>query len=189
MNKQDKLWNELSEEQRAEYSKEFQQETKKYSEDVKHCDSENDFEYNTGYSYGVITTLEAIFGSHNLNPKPKIRTWEDVCKRVEWDIDSWLSKIENAWIGYPIARKMIATAKIAKLIELGYGGMVSDEEWKNIGLPKYTIIPCNVKDELRIDMVYARDDKQFTAFHSQELAEEFMSYPENVELVKQYHML
>lgn len=77
---QDKLWNELSEEQKTEYSKEFQQESESYDINLKHCDEENGFEYRTGYSNGVITTLEDLFGSHNLNPKPL--TYADVSREL-----------------------------------------------------------------------------------------------------------
>lgn len=77
---QDKRWNSLSEEQRAEYRKEFQQESKKYHQNIKHCDRENDFEYYTGYSNGVISTLEDLFGEHNLKPNPL--TYNDVIKEL-----------------------------------------------------------------------------------------------------------
>ena len=63
---QDKLWNDLSEEKKKEYRKEFQQESESYNKSIKHCDIENDFEYYTGYSNGVICTLEEIFGEHNI---------------------------------------------------------------------------------------------------------------------------
>lgn len=72
---QDKLWNDLSNEKKKEYRKEFQQESKSYNINLKHCDEENGFEYRTGYSNGVISTLEDLFGSHNLQPK---LTYEDV---------------------------------------------------------------------------------------------------------------
>lgn len=135
-----------------------------------------------------VSELEAIFGKENLQPEPKIRTWKDVCKQVEWDINSWLSKIENAWIGYPIARKMIATAKIAKLIELGYGGIVTEEEWKEEYKSKW-VINCAMCGETRFEILEMFEDKFFIAFHEESQAEEFMSYPENRALVEQYNMI
>ena len=62
---QNKLWNDLPEEQKKEYREEFQQ--------------ESELEYRTGYSYGVICTLEELFGQHNLKPA---LTYEDVAREL-----------------------------------------------------------------------------------------------------------
>ena len=141
------------------------------------------------YLTGSLDNLNALFGKENLQPKPKIKTWEDVAAQREYNIDVELNKIKNAWIGYPICDKMIATAKIAKLIELGYGGMVTEEE-KCSDIPYFAIFPVLGTSQLQIADNHSTNiySKDFVSFHTRQQAEEFMSYPENVELVKQYHM-
>ena len=194
---QDKLWNDLSEEKKKEYRKEFQQESESYHQNVKHCDRENEFEYNTGYSNGVISTLEELFGEHNLNPAPQIKTWEDVEKleysKIEHHDMSMLIKgvcgniyYEN--INEKVVQKVIATLKIAKLIDLGYGGMVSEEEWKDGHLRVYTILPTEFEGEFEIantNFPY----RAFLSFHTQQQAEEFISHESNKILVRQYYLM
>lgn len=169
---QDKLWNELSEE-----SKNYI--LSKYNNlEPERCEADRD----TKLDY------EDLFGSHNLNPKPPTpKTWEDVVAQEECNFDTWLNKIQNAWFGYTICDKMIATAKIAKLIELGYGGMVSEEEWCNNDIEKWTIIwypRSNTFDFVRIN-----NNIHFITFHTLQQAEEFMSHESNKRLVKQYYMM
>lgn len=85
-----------------------------------------------------------------------------------------------------IILKAIATLKIAKLIELGYGGIVTAGEWKNTNIEKY----CVYAVEGKIDFNgYSLYEYHFIAFHTSEQREEFMSYSENVELIKQYFMI
>lgn len=173
--------------------------------------------YNLPGSNGTssaISAIEGIFGKENLQSKPKIRTWEDVEKqgyyvqqRCLYDLDQDGKGKDNDMllaIAYDndfsdkIILKAVATLKIAKLIELGYGGMVTDEEWKDLNIPKYWIDyhpTCqDEKDKFQISLDEDGDaelstQKHFITFHTQQQAEEFMSYPENVELVKQYYMI
>ena len=135
----------------------------------------------------TIEDLEKLYGKHNLNPKTTPKTWEDVAAQREYNIDVELNKIKNAWIGYPICDKMIATLKIAKLIELGYGGMVSEEEIDNI-LPLW-IIRCDYKGKVFVESYKGVVIDKLLTFRTRELAEEFMSYESNRNLVKQYHLM
>ena len=84
---------------------------------------------------------------------------------------------------------MIATYKIAKLIELGYGGMVTDEEWKNKDITKWIVVPNDDNGKLIIVDTWHNSKRGCIAFHTQQQAKEFMSYPENRTLVKQYYMI
>lgn len=88
------------------------------------------------------------------------------------------SKIENA---------VLALLKINILIEYGYGGNVTEEEWKTLDDiyvilfdPKTNIISVYTTKPLRI----------FThlAFHTYEQATRFISYPENQKLVADFYM-
>ena len=141
---------------------------------------------------GAWSLMNTLFGKENLQPEPKIRTWEDVEKEhPEHFRHSNVPTpmlIPSQELRDKLLNKSIATYKIATLIELGYGGMVTEEEWKNKENPK-SVIRCTTDIEpcLYIDTVY--DDFQFIAFRTDEQAEKFMSYPENVKLIEQYYMI
>lgn len=131
--------------------------------------------------------MKEYFGIENLQPEPKIRTWEDVVKQYPHfkdDIDKLEHDILYGW--NKLSEKLIASYKITKLIELGYGGMVTNEEWKDMEVKKY----CITREKGKIDSDgYWVDRYFFIAFHTREQRKEFMSYPENQELVKQYYMV
>ena len=141
--------------------------------------------------------MEKYFGKENLQPKQQIRTWEDVKKYYKSAGSTDDYYIHFAYgMASGVSEKCIATLKIAKLIELGYGGMLTKEEWKKSSSCEMKdaiwSIVCNVKDEplgteIKIIPVWAQ--LRLLSFRTKEQAEEFMSYPENVELVKQYNLL
>ena len=137
----------------------------------------------------AINALETIFGKENLQPKPKIKTWKDVSSD-DWvqvvNIDEFIQNITN--VDTKIADKLLATLKIAKLIELGYGGIITDEEWLDDSKPKY-VIYCTFNGKAELDTSTVHDDKYFIAFHTSKQREEFVSYPENVKLLKQYYIM
>lgn len=148
----------------------------------------------TEYNYKATRTgkveYEILFGKEILsNPKFKIKTWADIEKEHPGHFCRSNAPnpmfIPSAELRDKLLKKTIATYKIATLIELGYGGMVTEEEWIDENLNKYYI---EFVEEPSINC--SRNDyRQFISFHSRDLAEEFMSYSENVELVKQYYMI
>lgn len=88
----------------------------------------------------------------------------------------------------PIEKSALALLKIHQLIEVGYGGNVTNEDWKNPYLAKYDIIPDTAhSDKLCVRCVGFV--KSVIAFHTKEQAEEFLKYPENVQLLKDYFMI
>ena len=130
-------------------------------------------------------TLITLYGKENLQPKPKIpKTWDDVKNAYPKTYGNENIELfpyhEFAW-DIKLTHKNIATLKISKLIELGYGGMVNEEECED----GWEITP--IQNELVIQHSFTAD-KPFVFFHTQQQAEEFMSYPENVELIRQYYM-
>lgn len=128
--------------------------------------------------------LEDYFGKENL--QPKIKTWEDL--EMEYGDFDWYIGGNTSIVSGILTKKVIATLKIAKLIELGYGGMVTEEEWMENGHNKgFYSIWADAKGKIECTLVY--DSKEFIAFHTQQQAEEFLSYPKNVELLKQYYMV
>lgn len=84
-----------------------------------------------------------------------------------------------------IEKSALALLKIHQLIEVGYGGNVTREEWnKNKSI--YCIV-CYKGDFITITT--SNSYKHFIAFHTKEQAEEFLKYPENVQLLKDYFQI
>lgn len=185
MNKeqQDKLWNELNEEKKEKYRKD-------YKEAMEDC----------GESALIVRRelLAEIFGTHNLNPK-QIKTWEDVEKEGKYcgylisktgfrdhESGECPSIVYNSdFFSHKIIDKVIATMKIEYLIENSYGGMITESEWEDVDVRKFRIV------RLRGNLTYAegRGAYEFVAFHTPEQREEFMSYESNRRLVEQYFMI
>ena len=196
MNKeqQDKLWNELSEESKCKIQQNYNTLQMGLSTGL----LEDEY---LAEQIGKIKELEELFGSHNLNPKPQIKTWEDVeVNSSDDELEAFESLFGDICCGpgmghgsAPICRKLIATYKIAKLIELSYGGMVSEEEWREYkdGLDSYYSIVCRDNGTILIEFVDAESpiNRNFLTFHSKELAEDFMSYESNRLLVQQYFLM
>lgn len=78
----------------------------------------------------------------------------------------------------------IAMAKISQLLPY-YGGAITNEEWGNEDMLKYCI--CCYQN--RIECESAKNCKHFLAFHTEAQREKFMSYPENIQLIKDYLMI
>lgn len=99
--------------------------------------------------------------------------------------DTYLSSSKSKRI---IEKSALALLKIHQLIEVGYGGNVTNEEWYNNSEPKFIIVEKSKKDFANI-CVRNQTYRTPIAFHTSEQAEEFLSYPENVQLLKDYFMV
>lgn len=139
--------------------------------------------------------LEDLFGKDNLNPKPQINTWKDVVEQTGYDITDAFVELPDGsgddCIWYQkdktlktIVNKVIATFKIPKLIEVGYGGIVTDEEWKYPNKSIYIIAAWDNKLQTAETTEEAND---FIAFHTEEQRDRFLQY--NEQLCKDYFML
>ena len=84
----------------------------------------------------------------------------------------------------PIEKSALALLKIHQLIEVGYGGNVSNKIW-HTDKSKYGIEYIN--GAFAITTVYCT--KNLIAFHTEKQAQEFLTYPENVQLLKDYFMI
>lgn len=154
--------------------------TEEEKEDIRHF--YNGFE--TMQDRNIEGVLNSLFGKENLQPEPKIKTWEEFEKN-KGKLNVWVDTIgfipeDN------ISKKAVATIKIAKLIELGYGGMVTEEEWENTNIEKYCVYVTVGKIHYDGFNTY---DCHFIAFHTPKQREEFMSYASNRKLVEQYYMI
>lgn len=131
-----------------------------------------------------------IFGKENL--QPKIKTWNDVATYNPelWNFINRLCKeIANCpYIDNKLYKKLIATIQIQKLIEFGYGGMITEEEWMD-GRKSKAVIKRTTGKSPTLYYATVYYDVRFIAFHTDEQREKFVSHPENVELIKQYYMM
>lgn len=116
------------------------------------------------------------------------KTWNEVNKSaLNQDI---LGAIETLESQTPIIsddrslKSVLAFLKIHQLIETGYGGNIRDKEWSGSSTSKYAIFPTLV-----VDPVYYLCSKTHIAFHTKEQAVEFLKYPENIQLLKDYFMI
>lgn len=174
--KMNNIWNELSEESKEYVLKVF-----------------NDLEPVCANDLVRMNLMDELFGKENLNPKPQIKTWEDINKnaselglKIDWDDYSHVTIIRfyDNEKDLKIIRRVLATIKIERLIEQGYGGMITDEEWKRVTMPKY-IIESRYNGDLVLEVTYGF--KHFIAFHTLQQREEFLKFNEN--LLKDYFML
>lgn len=155
---------------------------------------ESSFFKNDNYYEGISDCLEVLFGKENL--QSGIKTWKDVedkFRDYQHEIDESIGHFRHATFmdngDNPICKKIIATYKIAKLIELGYGGNITDEEWRDKNTDKWMIISNDDNGKLIILNAWYNSYRGNIAFHTKELAREFISYPENKTLIEQYYMI
>lgn len=177
------IWDELSEEDRIFLRKSYQE--------MKEISNKNKDLYDNMLE-DQVKRLEEIFGKENLKCKPPIKTWEDYEKILSEDalanINNTLDNIAHLpRIDFnrsnPIYKKMVATYKIARLIELSYGGMITEEEWENPEKAKYILVER--KGIIVDDITYTY--RNFIAFHTKEQLGEF--FKNNYQLCKEYYLM
>ena len=88
------------------------------------------------------------------------------------------------FINEKYAKSAIALAKISQLMPY-YGGEITDEEWKNSDW-KHSI-QINYNGDLSI--FRSTCIKNLVTFHTREQLNRFLSFPENVQLVKDLYMV
>lgn len=111
------------------------------------------------------------------------KTWNNI---TECNVEVWqyISRM-NYGLVEPIVKSALALLKIHQLIEVGYGGNVTNEEWENAFELKY-VISCTADKSFPI---HATNCIHTIAFHTEEQAKEFLKYTENVQLLKDYFMI
>lgn len=105
-----------------------------------------------------------MFGHHNLEFNPE--TWEDMKKLFPDE--------------YPV------DFKLKKLIEFGYGGEITNDEWMDYHREKYGFFNHKGKVEVVMTNGGCRDDRKEVYFHTKQQRSQFASHPENMELLKEY---
>lgn len=87
------------------------------------------------------------------------------------------------FINEKYAKSAIALAKISQLMPY-YGGEITEEEWKNDEW-KYPILV----DRDGISFYKSTHVRELINFHTEEQRARFLSFPENVQLVKDLYMM
>lgn len=167
------IWNELSEESKKHIKNVFSEFEPVCQEDLVRMNLMSD-----------------LFGKENLTPKPQIKTWYDVEKQGYYAEDEWVANEKVDAIVYKgsfssqIIKKVIATFKIAKLIDLGYGGLITNEEWSD-STYKWHIVYDTQQNKYKVfwETVY----KDPLSFHTEEQAIEFLK--NNRDLLDDYNMI
>ena len=121
-----------------------------------------------------------------------IKTWEDIVNmdnRYHQLIDEIIRSGYSSLWDSKVINKVIATLKISKIIEFGYGGIITNDEWEDDTFDKFSIVWVEEFKHPVIRCHCSRFQDDFISFHAKRQAEDFMSYPENVELVKNYNMI
>ena len=107
----------------------------------------------------------------------KIKIWDDVERLHGQSAFNYSQRLE---------KKIYATIKIARLIELAYGGEVTNEEWESDKVIYYIQLYTDASYDVdRTSQAYY----EFVAFHTEEQAKEFLSHPENVQLLDDYYYM
>ncbi len=131
-----------------------------------------------------IHLMEDKYGKHNLITKV-YNTWDDVEKYDSTKIEISLS---NLSIRNKAKNKALATIKLYKLIELGYGGVVNLSDWVDTSIDKFIIVYDFEKSSFEIIKVKNHLITDI-AFYTKKQAEKFLSFNENKTLLKEYFML
>ena len=123
--------------------------------------------------------------------KPKVpKTWSEIKDKniYYFKVCNDLIELESsATVLSPIEKSALALLKINQLIEVGYGGNITNDEWNKYCSPKY-FIEYNNESKIFSVMGFSYS-KSHIAFHTQEQAEEFLKYYENIQLLKDYFMI
>lgn len=185
IDQQNKLWDDLDEQNKSVYSNRYKQAKATLEKNP----DDNVME-------AVVACIEPLFGKHNLESYNSIKTWKDI---LVCDCDVYSKEDDINYLcldgldiygqDSKLVKKLQATIKIVKLIELGYGGMITDEEWNDRTFPKYVVHCYNTSGSWLLDCYMLYDYRHLIAFHTSEQREEFLSYPENVKLIEEYFML
>lgn len=121
--------------------------------------------------------------------KPKVpKTWSELVEQDKVKFQKAINIADKDISDYnAIEKSALALLKINQLIEAGYSGNVTRKEWKNNKI-KYTI-RINKDETFGIDYTLTGWMYSPIAFHTNEQAEEFLSKPENIQLLKDYFMI
>ena len=111
------------------------------------------------------------------------KTWSEM-KNCNVEVWQHISQMDYGPVE-PIVKSVLALLKIHQLIEVGYGGYPSYNDW-NMG-NTYTIVPSD--SYYRFVVLHRTEIPNGPIFHTEKQAIEFRSHPENIQLLKDYFMI
>lgn len=124
----------------------------------------------------------------------QINTWENIprvngcyisnCNIVTGYEGKSCEENKDVYLTDKYAKSALALAQISQLMPY-YGGEITDEEWSNDEW-KYSISIDNKGIINNTSMVHL---KEIIAFHTEEQRDKFLSFPENVKLIKDLYMV
>lgn len=136
------------------------------------------------------STFECI----KFKKKVEVNTWEDITlvngfyingvSNIIADCGRAVEGNKNIFHSEKYAKAALALAQISQLMPY-YGGVVTNEDWKNLNTTKYGI----VINQGSISWGRYNDLRAPIAFHTEEQLLKFISFPENVRLVKDFYMI
>ena len=117
--------------------------------------------------------------------EPMSGYWIDQNAVIKLTRCSHITTNRNVFVNKKLAESALAMAQISQILEHDerFGGIITDEEWKNKYIQKYVIYRIN--DKLSSDSY--NSTYYFLSFHTQEQRDLFLK--ENEDLVKQYLMI
>lgn len=131
--------------------------------------------------------------------KPKVpKTWNELCEAAQVqqyeaitdvifdDNDKMIDESSAVGENIKLAKSALALLKIHQLIEVGYGGNPSTKEKINRDNSLYEI---SIDSDGELTVEYLALPTNHIAFRTKEQAEEFLSYLENIQLLKDYFMI
>lgn len=132
------------------------------------------------------STFECI----KFKPINKVNIWEDIESisgnylSLDGKLNFCTKPCKAIYINKKYAKSALAMAQISQLMPY-YGGPITDKEWKDADKIKYCI--KNYLGSMEFTTAYCY--YTLLGFHTEEQRDKFMSYPENVQLVKDYLMI
>lgn len=117
------------------------------------------------------------------------KTWSKLCKQDNRQVCRGecigVSTFQiTTYCPTSILKSALALLKIHQLIEVSYGGNVSRKCWQN--KVTYTITPEDIYTK---DITSNPESNIGPIFHTKEQAKEFLSYEENIQLLKDYYQI
>lgn len=123
----------------------------------------------------------STFDCVKFKKKYEVNTWKD----IKISQEELLKKDNNNYYAdNKYVKSALAMAQFSLLIKF-YGREITNEEWGDVKLPKHVI----TTDGYNIVKGKFYTQKVLLAFHKEEDRDRFLSFPENVQLVKDYLMI
>lgn len=126
--------------------------------------------------------------------KPEVpKTWSEFVEKdnraITYNLEATYNEYQPHSTSYtPIEKSALALLKIHQLIEAGYGGVASATEASVNNKLCYFSYDYTT-NEFEVTPLTSRITSQFILFHTKEQAKEFLKYPENIQLLRDYFMI